>query len=188
MMHPDQRFITYLQQNDNRGIVEIYRLYAPKITRMIQYNSGDAADAADMMQEALVDIYRMSADGQFVLTCPFEAFLVTICKRKWLNVLKKRASSPVTKSIDDGFNLDKDDEAEAGRHADQLEREHTVMQVLANMGDRCREIIQACMGKEHQEQVADRLGLTYAYLRKKKSECMAQLGRLVKAHPLFKRN
>ncbi|MEC3879621.1 RNA polymerase sigma factor [Parapedobacter sp. 10938] len=186
-MHPDQRFITYLQCNDNQGIAEIYTLYAPKIARMIQYNSGDAADAADIMQEALMDICRMSADGKFRLTCPFEAFLVMVCKRKWLNVIKKKSGSPVTKSIDDGFIIDKSDEQEAERHTQQLERERTVMQVLSSMGERCREIIQACMGKAQQEQVAQQLGLTYAYLRKKKSECMAELGRLVKAHPLFKR-
>ncbi len=184
-MHPDQRFITYLQQHDNRGIAEIYRLYADKIARMISHNNGDAADAADVMQEALIDIYRLSADGKFVLTCPFEAFLVTVCKRKWLNVLKKRTTTPVTKSLDDGFTIDRSDEREATAHADQLEREQAVMGALESMGEKCREIIKACMGKEHQEQVAERLGLTYAYLRKKKSECMAKLGKLVKALPLF---
>lgn len=186
-MHSDQQFITYLQQNDSRGIAEIYRLYADKIARMISHNNGNEADAADILQEALIDIYRMSADGKFVLTCPFEALLVTICKRKWLNVLKKRTITPVTKSLDDGFTIERSDEVEVNAHADQLERENVVMQVLDTMGIKCREIIKACMGKVHQEQVAEQLGLTYAYLRKKKSECMAQLGKLVKAHPLFNR-
>src|SRR3546814_10484057 len=126
-MHPDQRFISYLQSNYNQGITEIYTLYAPKIARMIQYNRGDPADAADIMQEALMDICRMSADGKFKLTCPFEAFLVMVCKRKWLNVLKKKSGSPVTKSIDDGFTIDKSDEEAAELHVQQLEREHTVM-------------------------------------------------------------
>lgn len=186
-MHPDQRFINYLQHNDSRGIVEIYHLYADKIVRMIRHNNGDEADAADILQEALIDIYRLSADGKFVLTCPFEAFLVTVCKRKWLNVLKKKSGNPVTKSLDDGFTFEQNDETEANGIADQLERENAVMQVLETMGSTCRDIIKACMGKEHQEKIAEQLGLTYAYLRKKKSECMAQLGRLVKAHPLFNR-
>ncbi len=186
-MHADQRFIHYLQHNDRQGIGEIYRRYADKIARMIRHNQGDEADAADIFQEALIDIYRLSADGKFVLTCPFEAFLVTVCKRKWLNALKKRSGSPVTNSLDDGFTVERNAEAEANDHADQLERENAVMGVLETMGEKCREIIKACMGKEHQEKVAERLGLTYAYLRKKKSECMAQLGKLVKAHPLFNR-
>jgi len=186
-MHPDQRYINFLQHNDSRGITEIYRLYADKIIRMIRHNQGDDADAADILQDALVDIYRLSADGKFVLTCPFEAFLVTVCKRKWLNVLKKRSSSPVTKSLDDGFTFERSEEQEANELANQLERERTVMEVLEAMGEKCRDLIKACMGKEHQEKVAERLGLTYAYLRKRKSECMAQLGMLVKAHPLFNR-
>ncbi len=186
-MHPDQRFINSLQHNDSQGIAEIYRLYADKIVRMIRHNNGDEADAADILQEALIAIYRLSADGNFKLTCPFEAFLVTVCKRKWLNVLKKRSVNPVTKSLDEGFTFERSDEMEANGLADQLERESTLMQVLESMGSTCRELIKACMGKEHQEKVAERLGLTYAYLRKKKSECMAQLGKLVKAHPLFNR-
>ncbi|GGC44902.1 hypothetical protein GCM10011386_41460 [Parapedobacter defluvii] len=186
-MHPDQRFINYLRNNDSQGIAEIYRLYANKIVRMISHNNGNDADAADILQEALIDIYRLSADGKFVLTCPFEAFLVTVCKRKWLNVLKKKTRNPVTKSLDEGFTFERNDETEANVHADQLERENAVMQVLETMGSTCRDIIKACMGKEHQEKVAEQLGLTYGYLRKKKSECMAQLGKLVNAHPLFNR-
>ncbi|MDC7217458.1 MAG: sigma-70 family RNA polymerase sigma factor [Spirochaetales bacterium] len=185
-MHSDQRFITYLQQNDSKGISEIYRLFALKIERMIVRNSGDAADAADIMQEALIDIFRLAADGKFVLTCPFEAFLVTVCKRKWLNALKKRSANPVTNSLDDGYTVNIDDGKEADLHAGRIERESTVMQVLETMGDKCRQIIKACMGKIHQEKVAEQLGLTYAYLRKKKSECMARLGQLVREHPLFK--
>src|SRR5690606_4398791 len=96
-----------------------------------------------------------------------------------------KSGSPVTKSLDDGFTFERSEETEASGHADQLEREMAVMQVLEMMGDKCRGIIKACMGKEHQEKVAERLGLTYAYLRKRKSECMAQLGKLVKTHPLF---
>lgn len=185
-MHADQRFITYLQQNDHRGIGELYRLFAPKIERMIMHNGGDAADAADIMQEALIDIFRLSADDRFILTCPFEAFLVMVCKRKWLNALKKRSGSPVTKSTDDGFTYEKPHTDEVAHHVEQLEREHVIMQVLDTMGEKCRQIIRACMGKVHQEKVAEQLGLTYAYLRKKKSECMGQLGTLVKEHPLFR--
>lgn len=185
-MHPDQRYINYLQQNDRKGITEIYQRFAGKVTRMICHNNGDESDAADVLQEALVAIYRLSADGKFTLTCPFEAFLITVCKRKWLNALKKKSISPVTKSLDDGFTVEQHEETEARQYAEQIERESTVMQVLETMGEKCREIIRACMGKQHQEQVAEQLGLTYAYLRKKKSECMAQLGKLVRAHPLFK--
>jgi len=49
-LHQDQRYITFLQQNDARGIGEIYRLYADKIKRLIVTNSGSEEDSADIFQ------------------------------------------------------------------------------------------------------------------------------------------
>ena len=62
------------------------------------------------------------------------------------------------------------------------ERENMVMGLFKTLGDRCREIIQLTQKKEFsQEEIATKLGLTYAYLRKKKSECMASLIKKVQA-------
>lgn len=184
-MHPDHRFITYLKENNSDGIDEIYAQYADNIKRYVIKNSGTSDDAADILQEALIDIYNLAHRPSFILTCPFEAFLITICKRKWLNVLKKRKRKPVTNSPESVFTLKEDDFAEAEVHADQVAEENAVMQVLESMGDRCKSIIKACMGSDAQEKIAENLDISYAYLRKKKSECMARLRKLVQAHPLF---
>lgn len=184
-MHADHRFIIYLKENNSKGIDEIYKSYADNVKRYILKNSGDEDDAADIFQEALVDIYKLAYNPSFVLTCPFEAFLITVCKRKWLNVLKKRKQSPVTNSLDDLYTLKESDVSISESYSELIEEENTVMQVLEAMGERCKEIIKACMVGTHQEKVAESLGLTYAYLRKKKSECMSVLSTLVKEHPLF---
>lgn len=185
-MHPDQRFIIYLKENNSEGINEIYKLYSGNIKRFIVKNSGDEDDAADIFQESLIDIYNLAHRPSFVLTCPFEAFLVTICKRKWLNAIKKRKQSPVTNTLEDVYTLKEVDSSTAESYIELIEREETIMQLLETMGDRCKSIIKACMSGDHQEKIADGLGLTYAYLRKKKSECMSSLGKLVNEHPLFK--
>ena len=91
-MHPDQKFIIYLKENNTKGIDEIYALYSANVTRYIVKNSGNNDDAADIFQESLIDIYNLAHKPSFVLTCPFEAFLITVAKRKWLNVLKKRGA------------------------------------------------------------------------------------------------
>ncbi len=183
--HPDQKYIISLQKNDSFGIREIYRLYAHKVQRMIVANSGTAADAADIFQESLLEIYKMAVDGKFTLTCPFEPFLILVCKRKWLNALKKKGRSPVTNYTDDLSAYKETEQQDAGLYATLVERESLIMELLDQLGDRCREVIKACMSNEHQEQVAASLGLTYAYLRKKKSECMSQLGKMAKLHPSF---
>jgi len=184
-MHTDQRYILYLKENNPLGIREIYERYAGQVKRFIVKNSGDADDAADIFQEALIDIYHLAQKPTFTLTCPFEPFLITICRNKWFNVLKKRKGQPVTNTLDDVYTFKQADLGDMDSYLDEVAREQAVMQTLEELGERCKEIIKACMSDTPQDQVAATLGLTYAYLRKKKSECMQTLGKMVKAHPLF---
>ncbi len=186
MMHPDQKYITYLQHNDYKGIEQIYRLYAGKVSRMIVANNGTEEDAADVFQEALTDIYKSSAGGTFQLTCPFEAYLIIVCKRKWLTQLRNQKKIQVTNIEEQVYTGAEDERREAERLALMTERERIVMQLLEQLSATCREIIKACLSSTQQEQIAARMGITYGYLRKKKSECMSGLSKLVKRHPMFK--
>jgi len=187
-MHPEQKYIQYLLANDSRGIGEIYKRYADKVVRMVQYNSGSDDDGFDIFQESLMDIYHMAKDRDFQLTTAFEGFLLLVAKRKWLNALKKKSTREVTNADESVFNIEDDSEREHQQHLDLVERENTVMELLETLGERCREIIKRCMASKNQEKIAESMGLSYAYLRKKKSECMAKLGKMAKAHPLFKQN
>ena len=54
------------------------------------------------------------------------------------------------------------------------------MAMFQKLGERCREIISKCLGSKAQDEVAAGLGISYAYLRKKKSECTAELVNLIK--------
>ncbi|GGH22859.1 sigma-70 family RNA polymerase sigma factor [Sphingobacterium alkalisoli] len=184
-MHLDQRYLAYLKHNDRTGIDKIYKNYAKKVVAMISYNSGSEDDGYDIFQEALVDIYYMAKDKDFQLTTSFENFLLMVCKRKWLNVLKKSQQMQVTKSTEDLFHIEDESAKQIAESVQQVERENMVMHLLDTLGERCQEIIRRCMKEKHQEQIAESLGITYAYLRKKKSECMASLIAKVKAHPYF---
>src|SRR6201995_1894253 len=96
-VHADQPYIEGLLRNDNQLIAEVYRRFAPAISRHIQQNRGSEDDGADLFQEYLVDIYNQAKYKGLQLACPFEPFLLLVCKRKWLNEIKKRGHSPVTK-------------------------------------------------------------------------------------------
>ncbi len=185
-MHADQKLIDYLLNNDHQGISLIYKRYAKKIQRMIVHNSGSEEDGLDIFQESLVDIYHMARDKGFTLSTSFEAFVLLVCKRKWLNQLKKQASKQVTNDEDSLYRMEDDSQLLYEAHLEQVEKENVLMEVLHTLGERCQEIIKRCMVSKHQEKIAESLGVTYAYLRKKKSECMSSLGERVKNHPYFK--
>lgn len=184
-MHKDQIYIQYLKENNHSGIQLIYNQYAKKIVTLIIQNSGTEDDGYDILQESLVDIYHMALERNFELTTSFESFLHLVCKRKWLNVLKKNKNLKVTNSEESLLYIEDHSSAELEEMFSKIDRENRVMDVLNTMGQSCQEIIKRCLKEKHQEKIAESMGISYAYLRKKKSECMATLIAKVKALNIF---
>jgi RNA polymerase sigma factor (sigma-70 family) len=174
-IHPDQKYIAALLENDVPLVDQIYRLFSPSIRRYVLQNRGDEADAADILQEALLDIYNQARYKELTLTCPFEPFLLLICKRKWINQLKKRGHSPVTKVQDDLSDYGEDVFASAELLVNREDKVRLFLGEFARLGEKCREIIKLSLSGRRQEEIAADLGVTYGYLRKKKSECLATL-------------
>lgn len=174
-VHADQHYVLALLHNDTQAVAEIYRRFAGRVKHYILQNNGTADDAADIFQESLVDIYNQAKYKGLQLTCPFEPFLLMVCKRKWLNELKKKGRQGVTKDIDEQFDLGEDSFREAEKTWTDNEKARLFRTMLEQMGERCKEIIKLSLTDKPQEEIAAALGVTYGYLRKKKSECMASL-------------
>jgi len=175
IIHTDQRFITGLLQNDTAIVKEIYDRFAAKLKHYIMQNNGSEDDAADIFQEALIDIYQQARHKGLKLTCPFEPFLLLIFKRKWLNELKKRGRTRVTNEPEQLSNIGEDVFALAEQLQLQEDKATLFVAMFKKLGDKCQEIIRWCLSGKPQEEISAALGVTYGYLRKKKSECMATL-------------
>ena len=175
IVHADQRFINGLLQNDQSAVREIYERFSGKVKTYITNNSGSEDDAADILQESLIDIYQQAKNRGLELTCPFEAFLLLVCKRKWINELKKRGRHRVTNEPETLSNLGEDVFALAEQMQQRDERAKLFVMMFEKLGEKCKEIIRWCLSGKPQEEVSKALGVTYGYLRKKKSECMATL-------------
>ncbi|WP_431213102.1 RNA polymerase sigma factor [Puia sp. P3] len=184
LVHADQRYITALLENDQQLIGDIYRRFAPTIRSHILSHRGTADDAADIFQESLIDIYNQAKHNGLQLSCPFEPFLLLVCKRKWLNELKKRGRSPVTKLSDDLSEYGEDIFAATESVAREEDKARIFMEQFQRLGEKCREILRLVLGGDPQEKIAAQLGVTYGYLRKKKSECMATLLSYIQAQKI----
>jgi RNA polymerase sigma factor (sigma-70 family) len=182
IIHADQRFVTGLLQNETAVVKEIYERFSSKVKSYIVQNNGSEEDAADIFQEALIDIYRQAKEKALRLTCPFEPFLLLICKRKWLNEMRKRKLKKVTNDPEQLSDMGEDAVALAEQLQLQDDKTRLFMAMFEKRGEKCREIIRWCLSGRPQEEVASALGVTYGYLRKKKSECMATLVQNIKAN------
>jgi RNA polymerase sigma factor (sigma-70 family) len=184
--HPDQKYIEALLNNDRALLDELYRKYSDKVKWMVLQNRGTEADAADIFQDALLCVYNRAKTKNFVLTCPLDAFLYLICKRKWLNELNKRKVFRTTFIDLDEFNHVNEDTILL---SDELqvyqERKELVMEKFSGLADNIKELLRLSWSGRSMEEVADILHVTYGYARKKKCECMAKLISLVKQSPRF---
>ena len=184
--HPDTKYIEALVNNNTELLSEIYTRFAGKIKLLVLQNAGSETDADDIMQDALVAIYHKAVAGNFVLTCPFEAFLYTICKNLWLMQLRKKSRQPVTNSGDAQYETGTDVFKEAEAVINNNERRLLLEKKFEQLGEGCRKVLELAWSGKPLDEVAALLNNTYAYIRKKKSECMGKLSALIKQSPEYK--
>jgi len=183
-MHIDQRFINGLRDNDSKIISEIYKNYVRKVVSYIKNNGGDEDQAKDVVQEVLIGLFNQVKTKGVVLTCPFDAYFFLLCKRKWLNQLASSDKKKVTLLNDD---------VSTSEAVNQLVEETEVFderklifdEALKKLGDKCKELLQLSFMTKSLDEVAQKLGVTYAYVRKKKSLCTGELTRMIQGHSQF---
>ncbi len=183
-VHEDQKYIDGLLKNNSFIIQAIYDKFVPKVINYIKQNSGDVNKAQDVIQDTLITIYNQASEKNLQLTCPFDAYFFLLCKRKWLNELKKTNNKEVT--INEEV-LSKDDDAQELAFETSLfgEKQELFNEMFQKLGTACKDLLKATFKIKSMEEVAESLGVTYAYARKKKSLCIGKLTKLVKESPKF---
>ena len=182
--HEDQKYIDGLLKNNSFIIQAIYDKFVPKVVNYIKQNSGSRDQAQDVVQDTLVTIYNQASEKGLKLTCPFDAYFFLLCKRKWLNVLKKTSNKEVT--INEEV-LSKGDEAQELAFETSVfgEKQALFAEMFEKLGNACQDLLKATFKIKSMEEVAARLNVTYAYARKKKSLCIGKLTELVRESPKF---
>jgi RNA polymerase sigma factor (sigma-70 family) len=185
VFHSDYKHVEALLSNDSIGIRLIYAQFSRQIERYICRNSGNVEDARDVFQEALITIARQASNPEFALTCPFEAYLFIVCQSRWLNELKKRQRQKVTIAQVDGF--EGVEEAELLLHRMQKEENEEALfgQCFNELPETCQKIIKLNWSGMSMGDVAKTLGRTYAYVRKRKTECLKKLTEDIRNNPNF---
>ncbi|HRZ42026.1 MAG TPA: sigma factor [Bacteroidales bacterium] len=85
-----EEIIQGLKEKNKEKLLWINRHHLPQITRMVTANSGTAADAKDLLQNALISLWRKAQNDQLVLYTDFSYFLNMICHRLWMRMLRDR--------------------------------------------------------------------------------------------------
>ncbi|MGH2665907.1 RNA polymerase sigma factor [Flavobacterium sp.] len=163
----------------------IYKKFAPKIKNYIRNNSGNDDDAQDIIQEVLIIIYNQAKTTGLKLTCPFEAYFFLLCKRRWLNELKKQANKKVTIS-ENLVSIDEPVQDMVFQTEVFDEKQSLFDEMFQKLGEKCQELLKLSFVSKTMEDVAEKLNVTYGYVRKKKSLCTGQLSEMIQQSNRYK--
>ena len=184
-LHPDQMYIDGLLQNNSSIIQSIYKKFAPKVTYYIKNNSGDEDQAQDVIQEVLITIYNQGKTKGLQLTCPFDAYFFLLCKRRWLNEIKKPSNKEVT--INDDSVYKDESTVEMANQTEIFEEKQSLFdEMFQKLGEKCQEVLKLSFVTKTMEEVAEKLNVTYGYVRKKKSLCTGQLTEMIQQSNKYK--
>lgn len=184
-IHPDQKYIEGLAANNSAIIQEIYKKFVPKVVFYIKNNSGDQDHAQDVVQEIMILLFNQAKNKTLELTCPFDAYFFLLCKRKWLNELKKTSNKGVT--IYEDVGSINECGVELVEQTEQFnEKQQLFDAMFLKLGDKCQELLKLSFTIKSMEEVAEKLNVTYGYVRKKKSLCIGQLTQWIQENNNFK--
>ena len=183
-VHPDQYFIEGLANNNSAIIQSIYKKFVPKVVSYIRNNSGDEDQAQDVVQEIMILLFNQAKAKRLQLSCPFDAYFFLLCKRRWLNELKKSSNKGVT--IQDDLTSTNVPTEEMVAQTEIFEEKQQLFDMMfQKLGEKCQEVLKLSFTLKSMEEVAEKLNVTYGYVRKKKSLCTGQLTQWIHEHSSF---
>jgi len=184
-LHADQLYIDGLLQNNSSVIQSIYKNFVPKVIHYVKNNSGDEDAARDLIQEVLIIIYNQAKTNGLQLTCPFDAYFFLLCKRRWLNEIKKSSNKQVTMPLEN-VSIDESVLETASQTEIFDEKQALFEEMFLQIGEKCQELLKLSFVTKTMEEVAEKLNVTYAYVRKKKSLCTGKLTELIQQSNRYK--
>ena len=178
----DQQLLQGLLRADQKAVKRIYDLILPSVIVWIKENNGTEADARDIFQEALIALFRKVESGNFQLTCTLKSFVRIICRNLWLTRLRDNKKFEVSELENvEKVDLDQD----MNEKLERSEKEQLFFKHFDQLGEQCRKIMMWFFDKISLSEIANRLGSSENYIKKRKFICKEKLVKAVQSDPLY---
>ncbi len=152
------------------------------IRLLISETGGTAEDAKDIFQESLIIMLEKIDSREFVLTCRFKTYIYSVCENLWKTILKRR-------NYLSEYRLHKKEdrkEMDAGELMDRKVNEEIFSEAFQSLDIVSKKILKLYWQEISAQEIADKLGYTCGYVRKKKCQAQAELTGKVKNDPRYR--
>ena len=177
--YSDKEIIECLRNRQSYVVHYLSDRYMPMIRLIVYPNGGTNEDAHDIFQDGLIIMLEKLDNKEFALTCKFKTFLYCVCEHLWKRVLDKRqaASNYLTRRNEPEVEND------FTEIIDQQTYEEIFSDVFETLDPISKKILTLYWQEISPQEIADKLGYTYGYVKKKKCEAQSELTEKVKKHP-----
>lgn len=178
----DQEIIECLRSRQSHVVRYLSDRYLPMIRLLIYKAGGTPEDAKDIFQDGLIIMIEKIDSNDFVLTCKFKTFLYSVCRNLWLSVLEKRraAANYLNRKLDEEITIDFAEEYDNKVYQD------LILNIYESLDPVCQQILKLYWEEYSPKEIAEKLGYTYGYVRKKKSECQQEFINKLQNHPDYR--
>ncbi len=166
-----------LANEDKASIEQIYRDNYTMVQSLILNNNGNADDAADIFQEAMIVLFEKSKTAGFELNCQLKTYLYSVCRRLWLKKLQQmQRFGRQADEMEEIIPVEDDIEIHEKRQLDFNIMENA----MSKIGEPCKSLLEAYyIHKKHMLQIATEFGYTNADNAKtQKYKCLVRLKKL----------
>ena len=180
--YTDQEIIQGLKSGESFAVKYLVRDFLPVIRYYISKNNGNTEDAKDIFQDALYIIIEKIYANDLVLHGTLSTYLFAICKNLWLMALDKQKAAKNYQLRRSAAHQDHD----FTETTDHAFYENIFRQCFDEMDQVSQKILKMYWMEISPSDIATKLGYTYGYVRKKKSECMKELKTRITNHKDYK--
>jgi len=151
------------------------------VFRYILEHGGSRQDAQDIFQESIVLLDRNLREGRFEGKSALSTYFVAIAKWRWVTVQRQQGRYAELAPAHYDAEVDSPE-------ADTIRREYRELfqEALAQIGDRCRELLQLYQLEYSMEEIAQKMQYGSADVAKKEAyRCRMRFRELLENHPQF---
>jgi DNA-directed RNA polymerase specialized sigma24 family protein len=179
--YSDQQIIDGIRNRSDLAFKYLQVKFQDSIRLMVTENGGSPDDARDVFSEGLIALIRLVDREDFVLSCKLGTLVYALCNKTWKQYLEKQVAVR-------NYHLRKLDNTPDWDFTEEVDQQlyHEIFWESFKQLDKvCQDILEGYLKEDSPKDIAENLGYSYGYVRKRKSLCHGYLMKMIEGHPTF---
>jgi RNA polymerase sigma factor (sigma-70 family) len=175
----DHKIIQGIRNRDDTIFKFLQVRYQDSIRLMVIEMGGNKEDAKDIFNEGLVTLIGLVDHKDFRLTCKLGTLLYALCSKKWKQQMDKQKAAKNYQYR----RIDPDPDDDFSEEIDEKLYMSIFWESFQKLDRICKQILEGYLKDLSPREIADVLGYSYGYVRKRKSLCHSFLMKEIENHP-----